>query len=126
MLSDRWGRKSLIVTGMLVQGVALALVALGKAFWFWVGAAALLGAGTAMVYPVLLASVGDIAHPRWRASAVGVYRLWRDGGYVLGALLAGFLADLFGMQWAIGAVALLTAGSGALVALRMPETHRTD
>jgi MFS family permease len=126
MLSDRWGRKPLIVAGMLVQGVALALVALGKAFWFWVGAAALLGAGTAMVYPVLLASVGDIAHPRWRASAVGVYRLWRDGGYVLGALLAGFLADLFGMQWAIGAVALLTAGSGALVALRMPETHRTD
>ncbi|HET9515986.1 MAG TPA: MFS transporter [Gemmatimonadales bacterium] len=126
MLSDRWGRKSLIVAGMLVQGVALALVALGKAFWFWVGAAALLGAGTAMVYPVLLASVGDIAHPRWRASAVGVYRLWRDGGYVLGALLAGFLADLFGMQWAIGAIALLTAGSGALVALRMPETHRTD
>jgi MFS family permease len=122
MLSDRWGRKSLIVAGMLVQGVALALVALGKTFWSWVGAAALLGAGTAMVYPVLLASVGDIAHPRWRASAVGVYRLWRDGGYVLGALLAGSLADLFGMEWAIGAVAFLTVMSGLLVAVRMPET----
>ena len=123
-LSDRWGRKRLIAGGMLVQGAALAAIALVRGFWPWVAAAALLGAGTAMVYPTLLAAVGDVAHPRWRASAVGVYRLWRDSGYAVGALLAGVLADLFGMAWSIGAVALLTFGSGLLVFVRMPETLR--
>jgi MFS family permease len=121
-LSDRWGRKWLIAGGMLLQGGALAAIALVRGFWLWVGAAALLGVGTAMVYPTLLAAVGDVAHPRWRASAVGVYRLWRDGGYAVGALLAGALADLFGMAWSIGAVALLTFASGVLVVVRMPET----
>ena len=124
-LSDRWGRKRLIAGGMLVQGVALAAIALVRGFWPWVAAAALLGAGTAMVYPTLLAAVGDVAHPRWRASAVGVYRLWRDSGYALGAILAGVLADLFGMAWSIGAVALLTFASGLLVLVRMPETLRS-
>jgi MFS family permease len=121
-LSDRWGRKRLIAGGMLVQSGALAAVALIRGFWPWVGAAVLLGAGTAMVYPTLLAAVGDVAHPRWRASAVGIYRLWRDSGYAVGALLAGALADLFGMAWSIGAVALLTFASGLLVVVRMPET----
>jgi MFS family permease len=121
-LSDRWGRKKLIAGGMLVQGVALIAIALVHGFWPWVGAAALLGAGTAMVYPTLLASIGDVAHPRWRGSAVGVYRLWRDSGYAVGALLAGALADLLGMNWAIGAVAALTMLSGIQVAWRMPET----
>ena len=125
-LSDRWGRKWLIAGGMLVQGAALAAIALVRGFWPWVGAAALLGAGTAMVYPTLLAAVGDVAHPRWRASAVGVYRLWRDGGYVVGALLAGALADLFGMPRSIGAVALLTVASGLLVVVRMPETLHSN
>jgi MFS family permease len=124
-LSDRWGRKWLIAGGMLLQGGALAAIALVREFWPWVGAAALLGVGTAMVYPTLLAAVGDVAHPRWRASAVGVYRLWRDGGYAVGALLAGALADLFGMTWSIGAVALLTFASGLLVVVRMPETLRS-
>jgi MFS family permease len=124
-LSDRWGRKRLIAGGMLVQSGALAAVALVRGFWPWVGAAVLLGAGTAMVYPTLLAAVGDVAPPRWRASAVGVYRLWRDGGYAVGALMAGSLADLFGMAWAIGAVAALTFASGLLVAVRMPETLRS-
>lgn len=123
-LSDRWGRRRLIAAGMLVQGVALAAVALVRGFGSWIGAAALLGVGTAMVYPTLLAAVGDVAHPRWRGTAVGVYRLWRDSGYVAGALLAGVLADLVGMAWAIGAVALLTAASGLLVLVRMPETLR--
>jgi MFS family permease len=121
-LSDRWGRKKLIAGGMLVQGVALTAIALAQGFWHWVWAAALLGAGTAMVYPTLLASIGDVAHPRWRGSAVGVYRLWRDSGYAVGALLAGVLADLVGMSWAIGAVAALTFSSGLQVAWRMPET----
>jgi MFS family permease len=123
-LSDCWGRKRLIAGGMLVQGGALAATALVRGFWPWLGAAALLGAGTAMVYPTLLAAVGDVAHPRWRGSAVGVYRLWRDGGYVVGALLAGVLADRFGMTWSIGAVAVLTFASGLLVVVRMPETLR--
>jgi MFS family permease len=123
-LSDRWGRKPLIAGGMLVQSGALAAIALVRGFWPWVGAAALLGVGTAMVYPTLLAAVGDVAHPRWRASAVGVYRFWRDSGYAVGALLAGALADLFGMAWSIGAVALLTFASGLLVVVRMPETLR--
>ncbi|HET9985885.1 MAG TPA: MFS transporter [Longimicrobiales bacterium] len=124
-LSDRWGRKRLIAGGMALQGVALAGIALARGFWPWAAAAALLGAGTAMVYPTLLASIGDVAHPRWRGSAVGVYRLWRDSGYAVGALMAGVLADLFGMAWAIGAVGALTFLSGVLVAWRMPETlHR--
>ena len=123
-LSDRWGRKWLIAAGMGVQAVALGLVALGTSFGAWAVAAALLGAGTAMVYPTLLAAIGDVAHPAWRARSVGVYRLWRDGGFAVGALLAGVLADAFGMVTAIWAVAALTAASGLLVAVRMYETLR--
>ena len=124
-LSDHWGRKRLIAGGMILQGVALAAIALVRGFWPWLGAAALLGAGTALVYPTLLAAIGDVAHPRWRGSAVGMYRLWRDSGYAVGALLAGVLADRFGMPWAIGAVAILTIASGLLVVVRMPETLRS-
>jgi MFS family permease len=122
-LSDRWGRKPFIVGGMLLQAAALALVAVGDIFAVWAVAAVLLGAGTAMVYPTLLASIGDVAHPAWRASSVGIYRLWRDGGFAVGALLAGVLADLYGIRTAIWGVAALTAVSGALVAVRMYETH---
>ena len=123
-LSDRWGRKPFIVGGMLLQAAALALVAVGDSFAVWAVAAVLLGAGTAMVYPTLLASIGDVAHPAWRASSVGIYRLWRDGGFVVGALLAGGLADLYGIRTAVWVVAALTAMSGALAAVRMYETHR--
>ena len=125
-LSDRWGRKPLIIWGMLLQGAALAAIALVNGFWPWMASATLLGLGTAMVYPTLLAAVGDVAHPRWRGSAVGVYRLWRDSGYAVGALLAGALADLFGMRWAIGAVAFLTCASGLFAAGRMTETLRSQ
>ena len=83
----------------------------------------LLGAGTAMVYPTLLAAIGDVAHPSWRASAVGVYRLWRDTGFAVGALLAGVVADLAGLVAAVWVVAALTAASGLVVAVRMYETH---
>jgi MFS family permease len=124
-ISDRWGRKWLIAGGMLIQGLALSAIALLHGFWPWAAGAALLGVGTAMVYPTLLASIGDVAHPRWRGSAVGVYRLWRDAGYAVGALMAGVLADLFGMSAAITSIAVLTFLSGVLVAWRMPETlHR--
>ncbi len=122
-LSDRWGRKRLITAGMWLQGGAIALVALTTGYAPWAVAVALLGAGTAMVYPTLLAAIGDVAHPLWRAQAVGVYRLWRDSGFAIGALLAGILADTFTTRAAIWAVALLTAASGVVVALRMYETH---
>jgi MFS family permease len=124
VLSDRCGRKWLIASGMWTQAAAIALFALTHGFVSWAGAAVLLGAGTAMVYPTLLAAVGDVAHPRWRASAVGVYRLWRDAGFAVGALLAGVIADAFGLDAAIWTVAALTAASGLVVAVRMYETHR--
>jgi MFS family permease len=122
-LSDRYGRKWLIAAGMWLQAAAIGLVALDTTFAGWALAAVLLGAGTAMVYPTLLAVIGDVAHPTWRARAVGVYRLWRDGGFAVGALLAGILADTFGLLPAISTIAGLTALSGAIVATRMYETH---
>lgn len=122
-LSDRWGRKWLIATGMWLQGLALVGVALADGFAPWAVAAVLLGAGTAMVYPTLLASIGDVAHPSWRARAVGVYRLWRDAGFAVGALLAGLVADAVGVRAAIWTVAALTLASGLVVAVRMYETH---
>ena len=122
-MSDRWGRKPFVVGGMLLQAVALALAAAADGFGVWAAAAVLLGTGTAMVYPTLLAAIGDVAHPAWRARSVGIYRLWRDGGFAVGALLAGVLADLFGVRAAVWAVAGLTAASGVLAAVRMYETH---
>jgi MFS family permease len=122
-LSDRIGRKRLIVGGMLVQAVAIAAIAATTGFGPWLIGAALLGAGTAMVYPTLLAAIGDVAHPLWRARSVGVYRLWRDAGFAVGAILAGVLADAFSVEVAIWVVAALTALSGLVVAVRMYETH---
>jgi MFS family permease len=121
-LSDRIGRKRLIAGGMLLQGVALVSMVLVRGLAPWIATGMLLGVGTAMVYPTLLAAIGDVAHPAWRGSAVGVYRLWRDTGYAVGALLAGVLADAFGMPMAIVVIGALTAMSGLQVALRMPET----
>jgi len=122
-LSDRVGRKPLIVAGMVIQAVALVWIAATGNFWAWAAGAMLIGAGTAMVYPTLLAAIGDVAHPTWRARSVGVYRLWRDGGFAVGALLAGILADLVSIPAAIYTVAALTAFSGLFVAVRMYETH---
>ena len=117
--SDRWGRKWFITAGMLVQAAALAVIASAHGFAPWLAAAVVLGLGTAMVYPTLLAAIGDVAHPAWRARSVGVYRLWRDGGFAVGALLSGVLADLYGIPAATAAVAVLTAASGVVVAVRM-------
>ncbi|HEY8701051.1 MAG TPA: MFS transporter [Arthrobacter sp.] len=118
-LSDRIGRKPLIAGGMLVQAAALAMVAVGNGFGIWLAALVLLGAGTAMVYPTLLAAIGDVAHPGWRARSVGVYRLWRDGGFAVGALLSGLVADAYGIPAAVAVVAALTGLSGVVVAVRM-------
>jgi MFS family permease len=122
-LSDRIGRKGLIVAGMLLQALAIGLMAASSAFGPWFVEAALLGLGTAMVYPTLLAAVADVAAPVWRGSAIGVYRLWRDLGFAIGAVVGGILADRAGMPFAIGAVAALTAASGLVVLVRMRETH---
>jgi MFS family permease len=122
-LSDRLGRKPLITGGMLLQAAALAGTALAGSFLPWAAGAILLGVGTAMVYPTLLAAIGDVAHPSWRATAVGVYRFWRDAGFAVGALVVGLVADLAGLVAAVWVVAALTAASGLVVAVRMYETH---
>ncbi len=124
-LSDRWGRKGLIMWGMWVQALALLIIARGAGSPFATGmfGSVLLGAGTAMVYPALLAGVGDVAHPAWRARSLSVYRFWRDMGYAVGALLAGVIADALGFRWAIQVVATLTLLSGVIVWRVMHETH---
>jgi MFS family permease len=123
-LSDRVGRKPLIVGGMLTQGAALILFATASGIGPFATAAVILGLGTALVYPTLLAAIGDVAHPAWRASAVGVYRLWRDSGYAVGALIAGLTADIIGLRGAIAVVAVLTAASGLVAAALLTETRR--
>src|SRR5262249_18464864 len=126
VLSDKIGRRKLIAGGMWMQALGIGITALSHGFAAFAAGAALLGLGTAMVYPTLLAAIGDVAHPTWRASAVGVYRLWRDLGYALGALLAGVVADALGISAAIWVVATITFGSGLVAALRMNETLRRE
>ncbi|WP_084264164.1 MFS transporter [Rubrobacter radiotolerans] len=123
-LSDRLGRKWMIVSGMLTQAGALWLILLSGSYGSWLASSMLLGLGTALVYPTLLAAISDAAHPSWRASSLGVYRAWRDSGYAFGALIAGVLADLLGAAWSIGLVALLPLAAGLLAAFGMQETLR--
>ena len=125
-LSDRVGRKWLIASGMWVQAVGIAFVILSGGFVGFAMGGAFLGIGTAMVYPTLLAAIGDVAHPSWRATSVGVYRLWRDLGYAIGAVIAGVTADALGLPSAMWLVAAITFGSGLVVAVRMKETRWTD
>jgi MFS family permease len=120
--SDRVGRKWLIACGMWVQAIGIAVVITAAGVAGFAMGGALLGIGTAMAYPTLLATVGDVAHPTWRAASVGVYRLWRDLGYAVGALLAGVTADALGLPAAMWVVAAITFVSGTVVAVRMTET----
>jgi len=120
-LSDRWGRKGLIVAGMWTQASGLFLIAATRSFGWWLLASVLLGLGTAMVYPTLIAAVSDASHPSWRARALSVYRFWRDLGYAIGALSAGIIADLFGAVSAIAAVGVLSVVSGIVVSVAMIE-----
>jgi len=115
ILSDHLSRKGMIAAGMMIQAVGIGLLALGGDYTDWVLAAILLGVGTALVYPTLLAAVSDAAHPAWRATALGVYRLWRDSGYAIGGLLAGLLADAFGIPITLTVVSLMTLLSGVVV-----------
>jgi MFS family permease len=123
-LSDRWGRKGLIVAGMWVQAFGLFVTAASREFSGWLVGSLLLGIGTAMVYPSLLAVVSDVAHPSWRARALSVYRFWRDLGYAIGAVSAGLIADFFGLRWAIVAIAAVTFLSGAVVGFVMNEQRK--
>jgi len=125
-ISDRIGRKGLIVVGMWVQAIGIAIITITLLFSWAVVGAVLLGIGTAMVYPTLLAAIGDVVNPAWRASAVGVYRFWRDMGYAIGALLSGLVADLFGASDAMWLIASLTFLSGVFVAIRMRETRKLN
>lgn len=120
--SDSWGRKNLIVWGMWIQALGIVVTIYSDHFFGFALGGVFLGAGTAMVYPTLLAAIGDVAHPSWRASAVGIYRLWRDFGYAIGAIISGIVADFFGITTAIGFVALITFLSGVAVQVRMTET----
>jgi MFS family permease len=120
-LSDRWGRKGLIVAGMWVQAVGLFLTAVTSHFEWWLVGSLLLGFGTAMVYPSLIAAVSDASHPSWRARSLSVYRFWRDLGYAIGALSAGIIADFFGMAWAIAIIGAVTFLSGTIVAAVMTD-----
>lgn len=121
-LSDKVGRKWPIVFGMWIQAIGIGVIALTSQFWFFVLGNLFLGIGTALVYPTLLAGIGDVAHPQWRASSVGIYRLWRDSGYAVGAIIAGLTADYFGIRSAIWMVGIITLVSGIVVLFRMNET----
>ena len=123
-LSDRWGRKGLIAAGMWVQAGGLFVISAVSSFEWWLLGSVLLGIGTAMVYPSLLAAVSDAAEPTWRARALSVYRFWRDLGYAIGALTAGLLAAVIGFAWTIAAIGALTFVSGVLVAMLMSEKPR--
>jgi predicted MFS family arabinose efflux permease len=122
-LADRFGRKWMIAPGMALQAIALWLTISAGTFRWWLTGSILLGLGTAMVYPALIAVVSDAAAPAWRARALGVYRFWRDLGYALGALLSGILADAFGITWAIATVGTITLLSGIIVAWVMADTR---
>jgi MFS family permease len=123
-MSDRIGRKWLVASGMCLQAAAIAAVAVVREFSAFAVSAVALGVGTAMVYPTLLAAIGDVVHPSRRASAVGSYRLWRDLGYAAGAVIAGGTADLLGLNIAVALVAAMTLASGVLVAVRFTEGDR--
>ncbi len=125
-LSDRIGRKGLIVSGLWVQAVGMFVILATRSFGWWFLGSAIMGLGTAMVYPTLIAAVSDYSHPTWRAKSLSVYRFWRDLGYAVGALFAGIIADLFGLSWAIGSVGALTFFSGVVVAISMREGEESS
>ncbi len=122
-LSDHLGRKPLLLWGMMLQGVTLIGLVFASGFWSYFILAALLGLGTAMVYPTFLAAIADNTHPQQRAHSVGVFRLWRDSGYAFGAILTGILADAFQLEIPIITIGILSAVSGLIIGLRMRERH---
>ncbi|WP_424321666.1 MFS transporter [Hazenella coriacea] len=122
VLSDRIGRKWLITLGMWLQAGSLWWILWVDTYLLWILGALLLGISTAMVYPTLIASISDVAHPEWRATSMGVYRFWRDSGYAFGAIMAGLLTDFLNVHWAMGLVAFLPFIAGVITSVRMTET----
>ena len=123
--SDIVGRKKMIYPGMIMQAIGIWLILLSQDIYFGILVGmSLLGIGTAFVYPALLAAISDIAHPQWRATSLGVYRFWRDLGFVIGALGIGFIADFFSISMAIQITGWLALGSGIFVFIVMHETKR--
>jgi MFS family permease len=122
--SDKVGRKVLIYPGMIIQGVGVWVVLFTNFYWGWIAGMSLLGIGTALVYPTLLAAISDVAHPKWRATSLGVYRFWRDLGFVFGAIGIGYLTDIFGLNIAFHLVAFFGIASGIFVLMVMKETSR--
>ena len=125
-LSDKVGRKGLIYMGMIVQAAGIWVMLFANSMLGWIIGMSLLGVGTAFVYPTLLAAITDVAHPKWRATSLGVYRFWRDLGFVFGAIGIGFLADLFGASLAINSVAWIALASGVFVFVFMRETKQKN
>ena len=122
--SDKVGRKGLIYPGMIIQGIGVWVVLYTNIYWGWIAGMSLLGIGTALVYPTLLAAISDVVNPKWRATSLGVYRFWRDLGFVFGAIGIGYLADIFGLNIAFHLVAFLGIASGIFVLTFMKETSR--
>lgn len=118
-MADHFSKKNMLFWGMLAQGLALLGMLFASSFFHFAALSAALGAGTAVVYPTFLAAIADYAHPRQRAESIGVFRLWRDLGYAVGALLTGILADSLGMLWAVGAIGFLTLASSIVILVRM-------
>jgi len=123
-LSDRVGRKILIYPGMIIQGIGIWIILFANFLGGWIAGMSLLGIGTALVYPSLLAAISDVAHPRWRATSIGIYRFWRDLGFVFGAIGIGYVADLLGFDIAFHLVAILAVSSGIFVFIVMKETKK--
>ena len=123
-LSDTIGRKILIFPGMFIQSLGIWIVLYSQGFFGWIVGMSFLGFGTALVYPTLLAAISDIAHPSWRATSLGVYRFWRDMGFVIGAIGIGFIADSFNMFIAIQMAAWIGVASGIVVVFLMKETKK--
>lgn len=118
-MADHLNKKKMLFWGMLLQGIALFLMTYATTFLHFAVLSVVLGIGTAVVYPTFLAAIADYTHPRQRAESIGVFRLWRDLGYAIGALLTGILSDALGINWAIGAIAFLTIMSSAIILGRM-------
>ena len=122
-LADDIGRRLPVITGMVIAGIGVLATVLVHGYWSWIVTAGITGVGMALLYPTLITVVGDAAHPTWRATGLGVYRMWRDAGYAFGALLIGVTADLASIQAAFYVTAMAMFLSGGVVAAWMRETH---
>ena len=125
-MSDHFSKKAMLFWGMLIQGVAILLLPTSSSFYVLAGLSALLGLGTALVYPTFLATIAQVTHPKQRAESIGTFRLWRDLGYALGAILSGITADVFGIQYAIYLIGAITLLSAIIIKWRMPDSPLTN